>query len=279
MKTWKLVSGILSIVLCLYVAWQSLLAGVGDALLNFVSQNDSSVSGAAGSLVAVLMLAGGIVSIATRKGSNGGDIALIVLFALAAAIGYTSHGIYKDLIVWSTWCLICAAMAVVSLVGRRMAGKTAPAAGQAPPPVQRPFPYTSRDMVRAHIMSRYAVRFGFDMGQGEDACLQLFGSVEAAVAPDTEVVTAFLARRDNALCACVISATRLLIAAGQEVEVHPIQDITGVSYRDGLLRFEETGGALSLNVAPETGAVLGDVCSASLDACRREQKTAQSAEG
>ena len=73
--------------------------------------------------------------------------------------------------------------------------------------------------------------------------------------------------------------TYVMIAAGQEVEVHPIQDITGVSYRDGLLRFEETGGALSLNVAPETGTVLGDVCSASLDACRREQKTAQSAEG
>ena len=53
MKAWKLVSGIISIVLCVYVVGQSLIAGVGDALINAMSQSGSSISGSAGSLVSV----------------------------------------------------------------------------------------------------------------------------------------------------------------------------------------------------------------------------------
>ena len=83
MKTWKLVSGIISIVLFAFVMFQS--------------------------------CAGGIVSIATRNGSKGGNIALIVLFALGALCGFTMAGSYADLNVWAAWCLICAVFAAVSL--------------------------------------------------------------------------------------------------------------------------------------------------------------------
>ena len=62
MKVWKLVSGILSMVLFILVAFQSCAAGVSNAL-----ENNGEVSGSAGLIVAVLMLAGGIVSVATRK--------------------------------------------------------------------------------------------------------------------------------------------------------------------------------------------------------------------
>lgn len=62
MKVWKLVSGILSIVLFVFVTFQSCAAGVANTL----SEN-GEVSGTAGVMVAILMLAGGIVSIATRK--------------------------------------------------------------------------------------------------------------------------------------------------------------------------------------------------------------------
>jgi Ca2+/Na+ antiporter len=112
MKNWKLVSGILSIVLCVFVLFQSCAAGTYNAL-----EANGEVSGSAGFLVAVFMLAGGIVSIATRKSTGkGGNIALIVMFALAAVIGFTNAGSYSDLYIWSVWCLICAVLAVVSVI-------------------------------------------------------------------------------------------------------------------------------------------------------------------
>lgn len=112
MKTWKLVAGILSIILFVMVAFQSCAAGVVNAL-----ENEGGTSGSVGIMVAILMLAGGIVSIASRKSSGkGGNIALIILFGLASLIGYAGHGNYSDLVIWSTWCLINAVLAIVSLV-------------------------------------------------------------------------------------------------------------------------------------------------------------------
>ena len=70
MKAWKLVSGILSIVLFVIVMFQS--------------------------------CAGGIVSIATRSSEKkGGNIALIILFGLAAMSGFAGYGNYGDLVVVS----------------------------------------------------------------------------------------------------------------------------------------------------------------------------------
>lgn len=112
MKTWKLVSGILSTVLFVLVAFQSCAAGLGNAL----AENGES-SGSGGIFVAILMLSGGIVSIATRKSKGkGGNIALIVLFGLAALVGFGSAGSFTDLNIWAFWCLINAILAVVAMV-------------------------------------------------------------------------------------------------------------------------------------------------------------------
>ena len=82
MKTWKLVSGILSIVVFFMVAFQSCAAGIGNAMAE-----NGEVSGSAGIIVAIMILSGGIVSIATRKGGKGGNIALIVLFGMVLCLG------------------------------------------------------------------------------------------------------------------------------------------------------------------------------------------------
>lgn len=112
MKVWKLVSGIISMVLFGLVAFQSCAAGVSNAL-----EQNGEASGSAGIIVAFLMLAGGIVSVATRKAvGKGGNIALIVLFGLAALIGFTNYGSYSDLKIWSGWCVINAVLAVVDIV-------------------------------------------------------------------------------------------------------------------------------------------------------------------
>ena len=112
MKVWKLVSGILSMILFVLVAFQSCAAGVSNAL-----EANGEVSGSAGIIVAILMLAGGIVSVVTRKSEKkGGNIALIMLFGLAALIGFTNYGSYSDLAIWSGWCLINAILAIVAII-------------------------------------------------------------------------------------------------------------------------------------------------------------------
>ncbi len=115
MKMWKLVSGILSIVLFAVVSFQSCAAGVANTLAE-----NGEISGSAGILVAILMLTGGIVSISTRKSmGKGGDIALIILFGLAALVGFTNYGSYSDLAIWSGWCAINAVLAVIDMVKKK----------------------------------------------------------------------------------------------------------------------------------------------------------------
>ena len=111
MKTWKMVSGIISIVLFALVSFQSCAAGISNTL-----KANGEVSGTAGFIVAFMLLSGGIVSIVTRKGGKGGNIALIVLFGLGALIGFTMAGSFADLNIWAAWCLINAVLAIVSLV-------------------------------------------------------------------------------------------------------------------------------------------------------------------
>lgn len=112
LATWKLVSGILSMVLFLVVVFQSCAAGAYNAL-----SNNGEVSGSGGIVVAILMLSGGIVSVATRKSEgNGGNIALIVLFGLASLTGFALAGSFSDLNVWAFWCLVNAILAIVAMV-------------------------------------------------------------------------------------------------------------------------------------------------------------------
>ena len=115
MKTWKLVSGILSTVLFVFVLFQSCAAGLSNTL-----QENGELGGSAGLLLAILLISGGIVSIATRNSErNGSDIALIVLFGIGALAGFTMAGSYKDLLIWASWCLVCAVLAAVDLIQRK----------------------------------------------------------------------------------------------------------------------------------------------------------------
>lgn len=120
MKVWKLVSGILSIILCVFVTFQSCAAGLSNAI-----EDNGEVSGTAGVLVAIFMLAGGIVSIATRNAKkNGGNIALLILFGLAALIGFANYGSFSDLAVWSAWCLINGVLAIIAMItGKKKKGE------------------------------------------------------------------------------------------------------------------------------------------------------------
>lgn len=110
MKTAKLIIGIVSIVLAFLVLFQSCAAGIGDAMMN-----EGGTSGTSGLLVAVLMLASGIVAIATRR-SRGGAVFCVILYGLAGGLGVSVTGIFKDLIVWGVLCLIFAVIFLLSAI-------------------------------------------------------------------------------------------------------------------------------------------------------------------
>ena len=117
MRVWTLVSGILSIVLSVFVTFQSGIAGLSNTL-----ENNGEVGGSAGLFVAILVLAGGIVSIVTKNNRNkGGNIAVIVLFGLGAVLGFIGAGSYGDLQLWAAWCLICAVLAIVNIIKNKKA--------------------------------------------------------------------------------------------------------------------------------------------------------------
>lgn len=112
MKTTKLVLGILTIVISCFVLFQSCAAGAANAL-----KDNGESSGTGGAFVALMMLAGGITMIASRKNTaKGGSIAGVIIFAIAAIIGFTTAGsVFKDLIVWAVVCAILAAINLLAV--------------------------------------------------------------------------------------------------------------------------------------------------------------------
>ena len=97
MKTAKLVIGIVSMVLSVFVLLQSCAAGAANAL-----SANGQVSGTAGLMVAAAFIIAGIVGVATRKATGRGGALTAAGFYLAAAlIGVASAGNYTDLYVWS----------------------------------------------------------------------------------------------------------------------------------------------------------------------------------
>lgn len=112
MEIWKLVSGILSMIFFALSSLQSCAAGIGNIL-----SGNGEVSGAAGIILSMFMLAGGIVSVVTRKSrESSSNVALIALFGVAAFFGFSLAGGFADLILWASWCLINAVVALIAMI-------------------------------------------------------------------------------------------------------------------------------------------------------------------
>ena len=119
MKTWKLVSGILSIIFFTVVSFQSCAVGVSNAL-----KSDSDIGGAIGIFLGIFLLTGGIVSIAVRKNSgNGGNISVMVLYGIAALAGFSvaKDTSFSDLSIWACWCSLCSLMGLIAIFTNRRA--------------------------------------------------------------------------------------------------------------------------------------------------------------
>lgn len=112
MKTWRLVSGIISCTFALYVLW---MVSQLSKLLAMTHTQDTGVLG--GLIVAGLLIATGAISIANRAGGKGSNIALLVLFAAAVFVSFTTSEIFQNLKLAGIWAGACGVVAIINFVG------------------------------------------------------------------------------------------------------------------------------------------------------------------
>lgn len=108
MRLTRLVIGIISMVLFLFIALQSCAAGIGNTLAD-----NKEVSGTAGFMLALCMLIAGIIGVAGRK-SKAASIVAGVFYALGGLIGIVNVGTYADLKIWSILSFIFALVFIVT---------------------------------------------------------------------------------------------------------------------------------------------------------------------
>lgn len=109
----KKVIGIISIVLSVFITFQSFIAGISNTL-----SNTGEISGTSGLIVAILMLISGII-ILISKYSKGMVITSIVMYILASLIGFSNAGSYLDLNIWSGLCLVFGVLLIYHLRSKK----------------------------------------------------------------------------------------------------------------------------------------------------------------
>lgn len=108
MKTSRLVIGIISIVLFVFITFQSCAVGIGNTL-----EESGETTGTAGFILAVCLLIAGIVGICCRK-LKVGTIVAGCFYALGGLMGAGNVGSYTDLKIWSTLSFIFAGVFIIT---------------------------------------------------------------------------------------------------------------------------------------------------------------------
>ncbi len=110
MKIWKLVSGIISIVLSIPMLIFSCALGFAYSL---GAQGYEPTNVAAGLTAALFILAAGITSAATSFKAHG-NLALLILNAIAALLCFVYFSFY--LLFFGLWAAVCAILAIIMLI-------------------------------------------------------------------------------------------------------------------------------------------------------------------
>ena len=102
MKAWKIISGILSILLSFVIAIIS--------FLHFFAATVSSSfpMGLFGVLAAFLLFLAGLISLCTCSGYLGGNIATLIFFLLTIAASFFRIYSYPYLLISGIWSILCA---------------------------------------------------------------------------------------------------------------------------------------------------------------------------
>lgn len=114
--TGKLVIGIISVVLFLFISLQSCAVGLGNAL-----SDNGEVSGSFGILVALFMMVAGIVGIVSRNSrSKGGSIACCILYGMSSLSAYVGAGTYSDLKIWGFLSFVFGYIFLLSIMNKKI---------------------------------------------------------------------------------------------------------------------------------------------------------------
>ena len=109
MSIWKIISGIFSIVLSLFIAIQTLLPKMFSVFLL-----NGEISVVFSIAVATLIFVCGIVAIITRDSvSNSGNVILIILYSISTSAEYFLADNYNGPMIIATWCLLCAVVSAM----------------------------------------------------------------------------------------------------------------------------------------------------------------------
>ena len=109
LSTFRLVAGIITIVLSVLVTFQSCAAGLSNAL-----EENGESGGSAGVLLAICFLVAGIVGIVTRKSTGaGGAFTSSGFYIVGGLIGLICAGSYADLVIWG---VISVAFGVIFII-------------------------------------------------------------------------------------------------------------------------------------------------------------------
>ena len=109
MKQIKLWLGILGLVIGAYI----MIISCYEAAWNLLTTS-GHFNGAVGIIVAVLLVAGSLVRIGMRSSADdSGSIISLVLFAIAAALGFAVTPIYHYM---QKWAIICLVMGIISVL-------------------------------------------------------------------------------------------------------------------------------------------------------------------
>lgn len=116
MVTWKIVSGVLSIVFSIIMLFQSCAVNAVQNLGRSLDVgSEDEVGGSAGIVVALLMLAVGITSIVGRR-SKGVNIAIMIVCGIGMIFGFAMAGEYTDLIIWTCWLAVLFVTALIAMI-------------------------------------------------------------------------------------------------------------------------------------------------------------------
>lgn len=119
MKTARLVFGILTLILCVVVLFQSCAVGIHNSI-----ENNGDRGGAAGFFVFVFMVVSGVLSI-TAKSKRGGFTTAGFYF-LAGCIAILNNKVFKDLSVWGMLNLCFALIIFIMAAFQREKGEDFP---------------------------------------------------------------------------------------------------------------------------------------------------------
>lgn len=111
-STGRLVIGILSILLFVFITFQSCAVGLGNTFMD-----NGASSGSQGVITAICYLAAGIVGIASRNSlSKGGPVAAAILYWIGAVFTIGSGNTYGDLPIWGTLAAISGLVFMISAI-------------------------------------------------------------------------------------------------------------------------------------------------------------------